>query len=178
MSTGIERVRLLILRQEMVPDSKLYCGILMYDCSESDVQYKHDSLSDSDVHLGSVVSGNTTILVTTFDAVVVPNVHSQTEQQTYNELELEAKFFPLQGTTSLNTPKRADREATIPVVRTFFVWKMCQALDLPATFEPLKTGANFSQKQLKTNKRIPIVHSIAVFKMCKVLELNATLAPQ
>ncbi|GFU30305.1 hypothetical protein NPIL_460571 [Nephila pilipes] len=118
------------------------------------------------------VSGNNTTLVTTFDAAVV---HFQTEQKTFNEPELEAKFFPLQGTTSLTSHKR---EAIIPVVRSFFVWKMCQALELPATFDPLKTGANFSQKQLKTNQPIPIVHSIAVFKICKALELNATLAPQ
>ncbi|GFU29322.1 hypothetical protein NPIL_297201, partial [Nephila pilipes] len=93
-------------------------------------------------------------------------------------LELEAKFLPLQGTTSLTSNKRADREAIIPVVRSFFVFKMCQALDLQASFDPLKTGANFSQKLLKTNKPIPIVHSIAVFEMCKALKLNATLAPQ
>ncbi|GFS73480.1 hypothetical protein NPIL_100851 [Nephila pilipes] len=124
-----------------------------------------------------VVSCNTTALVTVFDAAVVTNVHSQTEQ-TYNELDLKSKFLPLQETTSLAPHKRADREAIIPVVRSFFVWKICQALDLPATFDPLKTGANSSLKQLETNKPIPIVHSIAVFKMCKALELNATLAPQ
>ncbi|GFT26557.1 hypothetical protein NPIL_660831 [Nephila pilipes] len=125
-----------------------------------------------------VVSGNTTTLVTTVDDAVAPNFHFQTGQKTYNELELEAKFLPLQGTTSLTSNKRADREAIIPVVRSFFVFKMCQALDLPASFDPIKTGANFSQKQLKTNKPIPIVHSIAVFEMCKALKLNATLAPQ
>ncbi|GFT82169.1 hypothetical protein NPIL_566981 [Nephila pilipes] len=121
-----------------------------------------------------VVSGNTTTLVTTADAAVLPNVHSQTEQKIYNELELQAKFLPLQGTTSLTPHKR---EAIIPVVRSFFVWKICQALDLPTTFDPLKTGANSSLKQHKTNKPIPVVHSIAVFKMCKALELNATLDP-
>ncbi|GFS31986.1 hypothetical protein NPIL_577781 [Nephila pilipes] len=125
-----------------------------------------------------VVSGNTTTLVTTVDAAVVLNVHSQTEQKTFNELELEAKFLPLQGTTSLTPHERADREAIIPVVRSFFVWKICQALDLPATFDPLKTGANSSLKQLETDKPIPIVHSIAVFEMCKALKLNATLDPQ
>ncbi|GFT68264.1 hypothetical protein NPIL_490991 [Nephila pilipes] len=121
-----------------------------------------------------VVSGNTTTLVTTVDAAVVPSVHSQTEK-TYNELELETKFVPLQGTISLTPHKR---EAMIPVVRSFFVWKMCHALDLPATFDSLKTGANFSQKQLKTNKPTPIVHSIVVFQMYKALELNSILAPQ
>ncbi|GFS98155.1 hypothetical protein NPIL_662391, partial [Nephila pilipes] len=63
-----------------------------------------------------VDSGNTTTLVTTDAAAVVPNVHFQTEQKTYNELELDAKFNPLQGTTSLTSHKRGDREAIIPVV--------------------------------------------------------------
>ncbi|GFT67084.1 hypothetical protein NPIL_360591 [Nephila pilipes] len=88
-----------------------------------------------------LVSGNTTTLVTTVAAAVV---HLKTEQKTYNEPELEAKFFPLQGTTSLTPHKR---EAIIPVVRSFFVWKMCQALDLPATLDPLKTGQKSNSKQ-------------------------------
>ncbi|GFU86852.1 hypothetical protein TNCV_4992101 [Trichonephila clavipes] len=53
-------------------------------------------------------------------------------------LDLKAKFIPLPGTTVLpRAPHRGvEPTTTAPVVGSFSVWKICQALDLPATYDP------------------------------------------
>ncbi|GFT94210.1 hypothetical protein NPIL_231941 [Nephila pilipes] len=80
--------------------------------------------------LDRVVFGSAT---TTADAALIsfPSVQKTCEA-------LESKLVPPQETATLTeTPyKRNDRVAIVPVVRSFFVWKMCEALDLPATFVP------------------------------------------
>ncbi|GFT23246.1 hypothetical protein NPIL_427581 [Nephila pilipes] len=93
---------------------------------------------------------------------------------------LESKLVPPQETATLTeTPyKRNDRVATVPVVRSFFVWKMCEALNLPATFVPEERVTTVSRKQFHVNQPVPVVYSVAVFKMCQALQLKAQLAQQ
>ncbi|GFS61964.1 hypothetical protein NPIL_81031 [Nephila pilipes] len=93
---------------------------------------------------------------------------------------LESKLVPPQETTTLTeTPyKRSDRVAAVPVVGSFFVWKICEALDLPATFVPEERVTTVSRKQFHVNQPVPVVYSVAVFKMCQALQLKAQLAQQ
>ncbi|GFT00216.1 hypothetical protein NPIL_392431 [Nephila pilipes] len=94
--------------------------------------------------------------------------------------EVKPEFVPPQGTTTVTeTPyKRNDQTATVPVVRSFVLFKMCQALDLPATFVPEQRDVTVYRKKIQTNQPVPIVYSVAVFEMCKALELKAKLAHQ
>ncbi|GFT24445.1 hypothetical protein NPIL_104011 [Nephila pilipes] len=97
---------------------------------------------------------------------------------------LESKLVPPQETAynplalTETSYKRSDRVATVPVVRSLFVWKICEALDLPATFVPEERVTTVSRKQFHVNQPVPIVYSVAVFKMCQALQLKAQLAQQ
>ncbi|GFW49194.1 hypothetical protein TNCV_3057041 [Trichonephila clavipes] len=92
-------------------------------------------------------------------------------------LDLKAKLAPLPGATALpRTPYRGiDQTTTVPVVGSFSVWKICQALDLPATYDPQITKTAVCRWP---NKLAPVVHSTALFELCNSLDLKAKLAPQ
>ncbi|GFT03316.1 hypothetical protein NPIL_653171 [Nephila pilipes] len=92
-------------------------------------------------------------------------------------LELKSKLVPPQEhATMTEAPyKRNDQITTIPVVRSFFVWMMCQALDLPATFAPEQRDTTVSRKQFHVHQPVLIVYSDAIFEMCKALKLKAKL---
>ncbi|GFR27754.1 hypothetical protein TNCT_491 [Trichonephila clavata] len=92
-------------------------------------------------------------------------------------LDLKAKLVPLPGITDLQeTPQRGvDQSTTVPVVGSFSVWKIRQALHLPATYDPQLIGTTVFRKP---HKPIPVVQSTAVFELCKVLNLTVKLAPQ
>ncbi|GFU34829.1 hypothetical protein NPIL_644131 [Nephila pilipes] len=122
--------------------------------------------------LDRVVFGRAT---TTADAALIP---FPSVQKTCEAIE--SKLVPLQETATLTeTPyKRNDRVATVPVVGSFFVWKMCEALDLSATFVPEERVTTVSRKQFHVNHPVPVVYSVAVFKMCQALNLKAQLAQQ
>ncbi|GFS33922.1 hypothetical protein TNIN_136951 [Trichonephila inaurata madagascariensis] len=79
--------------------------------------------------------------------------------------DLKAKFIPLPGSTVLpRTPHRGvDQTTTAPVVRSFSVWKICQALDLPATYDPQLIRTTVFRKPYKP---IPVVQSTAAFELC------------
>ncbi|GFT19093.1 hypothetical protein NPIL_87921 [Nephila pilipes] len=115
------------------------------------------------------------VATTTTDAALIP---FPSVQKTCEALE--SKLVPPQETETLTeTPyKRNDRVATVPVVRSFFVWKMCEALDLQATFVPEERVTNVSQKQFHVNQPVSVVYSVAVFKMCQALQPKAQLAQQ
>ncbi|GFT63975.1 hypothetical protein NPIL_457111 [Nephila pilipes] len=119
----------------------------------------------------------TTTLETTADVALIP---FPSAQKTCEALELKSKVVsPLGIMTITETPyERKGHEATVPVVRSLFVFKMCQALDLPATFVPQESDTTLSCKHFKVNHPVPIVYSFAVFEMCKALKLEAQLALQ
>ncbi|GFY61911.1 hypothetical protein TNIN_219291 [Trichonephila inaurata madagascariensis] len=87
-------------------------------------------------------------------------------------LDLKTKFVRLPGTTVLpRTPHRGvDQTTTAPVVGSFSVWKIFQALDLPATYDPQLIGITVFRKP---HKPIPVVQSTAVFETVQVVELNS-----
>ncbi|GFS88692.1 hypothetical protein NPIL_612871 [Nephila pilipes] len=118
----------------------------------------------------------TTALETTAEVSFIP---FPCVRKTCEALELESKLVPPQGNTTVTeTPyKRNDQAASVPVVRSFSVWKMCQTLDLPATFVPEKRDI-ISYKHLHINQPVPIVCSVVVFEMCKALKLKAKLGHQ
>ncbi|GFS60407.1 hypothetical protein TNIN_319091 [Trichonephila inaurata madagascariensis] len=92
-------------------------------------------------------------------------------------LDMKAKFVPLPGTTTdlPRTPHTdVDQTTTVPVVGSFSVWKICQALDLPATHDPQLIRTTVFRKP---HQPIPVVQSIAVFELCKALNLKVKLAP-
>ncbi|GFT84493.1 hypothetical protein NPIL_496341 [Nephila pilipes] len=107
-------------------------------------------------------------------------VQSLTVQKTSENVERKSKLVPPQGTTSLvETPQEIKyQNVIIPVVRSLSVWKICRALDLPATFVPQHSDTAISLKQFKKSPPVPIVYSVTIFEMCKALELNAKLANQ
>ncbi|GFT10156.1 hypothetical protein NPIL_149201 [Nephila pilipes] len=116
-----------------------------------------------------------TALDTTADAAEIP---FPTRQKACESLVSE--LVPPEGTTTkTETPnERKDQATTVPEVRSFFVFKMCEALDLPATFVSQERDTTLSCKHLKVNRPAPIVYSVAVFEMCKALKLKAKLAHQ
>ncbi|GFT53819.1 hypothetical protein NPIL_578341 [Nephila pilipes] len=121
--------------------------------------------------LDRVVFGRENTTIANAALIPFPSV-----QKTWEALE--SKLVPSQETATLTeTPyKRNDRVATVPVVRSFFVWKMCEALDLPATFVAEERVTTVSRKQFHVNQPVPVVYSVAVFKMCQALNLKAQLA--
>ncbi|GFT55580.1 hypothetical protein NPIL_527741 [Nephila pilipes] len=130
-----------------------------------------------DNSLTQLLNRVTSTLETTADAAFIP---FPSVQKTGEALEIKSKFVPPQGTTTVTeTPyERSDQALAIPVVRSYFVWKMCQTLDLPATLVPEERDTTVSCKQLKVNKPVPIVYSVVVFEICKALDLKAQLASQ
>ncbi|GFU13777.1 hypothetical protein NPIL_145141 [Nephila pilipes] len=71
---------------------------------------------------------------TTKDTTAAAVVTSSTMRKTCEALELQPKLVPQQvNNTVTEIPyEQKNPVATVPVVRSFFVWKTCEALDLPA----------------------------------------------
>ncbi|GFV18719.1 uncharacterized protein TNCV_4756061 [Trichonephila clavipes] len=76
---------------------------------------------------------------------------------------MKSKFVPLPGTTDLpRTPHRCvDQTTTVPVVGSFPVLKIYQALDLPATDDPQLIRTTVFRKP---HKPIPVVHYILQYR--------------
>ncbi|GFY76212.1 hypothetical protein TNIN_160121 [Trichonephila inaurata madagascariensis] len=69
----------------------------------------------------------------------------------------------------------------IPIVHTFTVWKICEALDLKAKFVPVSGTTVFTRTQHRgvvQMTTVPVVRSFSVWKICQVLDLPATYDPQ
>ncbi|GFX54385.1 hypothetical protein TNCV_3824841 [Trichonephila clavipes] len=67
----------------------------------------------------------------------------------------------------------------IPVVRSFYVHKMCGALGLEVEFDPMIKQPFFvhkRQSKRKSQEFVPLVKSISVFKICEGLGIRAVLA--
>ncbi|GFU00206.1 hypothetical protein NPIL_217181 [Nephila pilipes] len=135
---------------------------------DSMIEFIDDSLTQ-------LLNRVTFILETPADAAVIP---FPSVQKTCEALEIKYKLVPPQGyaTVTKTSYERSDQAPAIPVVRSFFVWKMCKALDLPATLVPEQRDTSVSYKQLKVNKPVPIVYSVVVFEICKALDLKVQLA--
>ncbi|GFT39141.1 hypothetical protein NPIL_92261 [Nephila pilipes] len=121
-----------------------------------------------------------TALVQTVDAATEPIVPSLTVHKASGNVEWESELVPPQRTTTLvETPHEInDQNVIVPEVRSFTVWKICRALDLPATFVPQQRDTAVSLKQFKKSQPVPIVYSVTIFEFCKALGLNAKLAEQ
>ncbi|GFR29571.1 hypothetical protein TNCT_463191 [Trichonephila clavata] len=74
--------------------------------------------------------------------------------------------------------KEAGKIKFIPTVRSFMVFKICEALGLEVELNTETEFAEFfkQQKKTPTKKEIPIVKSLDVFKLCQALGINAALA--
>ncbi|GFT32820.1 hypothetical protein NPIL_211301 [Nephila pilipes] len=144
-----------------------FIEIMIFD---SMIEFIDDSLTQ-------LLNRVTSILETPADAAVIP---FPSVQKTCEALMIKSKLVPPQGYTTVNQTsyERSDQAPAIPVVRSYFVWKMCKSLDLPATLVPEQRDTTVSCKQLKVNKPVPIVYSVAVFEICKALDLKAKLASQ
>ncbi|GFT99252.1 hypothetical protein NPIL_491841 [Nephila pilipes] len=116
-----------------------------------------------------------TTLDTTADAAEIP---FPTRQKACEALVSELVLPQGTAIVTETSNERNDQVATVPRVRSFFIFKMCQALDLPATYVPQETDTALSCKHFKVNRPVPIVYSVAVFEMCKALKLEAQLAHQ
>ncbi|GFS77471.1 hypothetical protein NPIL_34611 [Nephila pilipes] len=116
-----------------------------------------------------VVFRQATASVQTVDAAAEPVVPSLTVQKASENVEWESELVPPQGTMSLvETPHEInDQNVIVPEVRSFTVWKICRALDLPATFVPQQRDTAVSLKQFKKSPPVPIVYSVTIFEMCK-----------
>ncbi|GFS67870.1 hypothetical protein NPIL_70211 [Nephila pilipes] len=123
-----------------------------------------------------VVFGQVSTLVHTVDAAVEPVVPSLTLQKTSENVDI---VLPQGNTSFVETSREIiDKNVIVPVVRSFSVWKLCEALDLPAIFVPQQSDTVVPLKQFKKSQTVPIVYSVTIFEMCKALELNAKLADQ
>ncbi|GFW40992.1 hypothetical protein TNCV_414011 [Trichonephila clavipes] len=97
-----------------------------------------------------------------------------TDRKMCETLDLKAKFGPLPGTTALpRTPHRGlNQIITAPVVGSFSVWNICQALDLQTTYDTQFIRTNVFRK---LRKPIPVVQSTAMFERCGCLEQGVAL---
>ncbi|GFT05013.1 hypothetical protein NPIL_69701 [Nephila pilipes] len=145
-------------------DLLYFIEIMIFD---SMIEFMDDSITQ-------LLNRVTSTLETTADAALIPFPSVQ------KTCEVKSNIVSPQGTTTLiATPyELKDQAPAIPVVRSYFVFKMCQALDLPATLVPEERDTTVSCKQLKVNKPVPIVYSVDVFEICKALDLKARLASQ
>ncbi|GFU34883.1 hypothetical protein NPIL_457601 [Nephila pilipes] len=148
-------------------DLLYFIEIMIFD---SMIEFMDDSVTQ-------LLNRVTSTLETTTDAAFIP---FPSVQKTCETLEIKSKLFPPQGYATVTeiSYERSDQAPAIPVVQSFFVWKMCKALDLPATLVPEQRDTILSFKQLKVKQPVPIVYSVAVFEICKALDLKAQLASQ
>ncbi|GFR29568.1 hypothetical protein TNCT_463181 [Trichonephila clavata] len=74
--------------------------------------------------------------------------------------------------------KEAGKIKSIPTVRSFMVFKICEALGLEVELNTQTESDEFFKQQKKTppKKAIPIVKSVDVFKLCQAMGINAVLA--
>ncbi|GFV41628.1 hypothetical protein TNCV_3627791 [Trichonephila clavipes] len=86
--------------------------------------------------------------------------------------DLKVNFVSLPGATTLpRAPhKGVDQTTVVPVVGSFSVWKMWQAWDLPASYEP---NINRTTILRMRNKTTQAVHTTTVFQLHMALNLKA-----
>ncbi|GFU25840.1 hypothetical protein TNCV_5103861 [Trichonephila clavipes] len=99
-------------------------------------------------------------------------------------LELFERCSPIQcfagvvPDSTLDAQPVATEEERIPIVHSFTVWKMCEALDLKAKFVPLPVLPRTPHRGKDQTTTAPVVASFSVWKICQALELPATYDPQ
>ncbi|GFR29621.1 uncharacterized protein TNCT_722721 [Trichonephila clavata] len=98
----------------------------------------------------------------------------------YKEKNLcEALNIEFQLSISEHVPQTHKKETGkieyIPIVRSFMVFKTCEALGLRVEYNK-ETESALKQKKTPPKKEIPIVKSVDVFKLCQALGINAVLA--
>ncbi|GFY58509.1 hypothetical protein TNIN_380691 [Trichonephila inaurata madagascariensis] len=68
-------------------------------------------------------------------------------------------------------------EEHIPVVHSFVIWKMCEALELKAKFVPLPGATALprtSHKGVNQTTIVPVIGLFSVWKICQAIDLSAT----
>ncbi|GFT01166.1 hypothetical protein TNCV_3373041 [Trichonephila clavipes] len=90
-----------------------------------------------------------------------------------SDIEIPDFFDPL-SMTNVNSG--------IPLVRSFTIYRICQALDLEAILAPTNDiNPMLIQTKPRKGKQIqptPIVYSFTLFKMCEALDINVQLHPE
>ncbi|GFR27247.1 hypothetical protein TNCT_629801 [Trichonephila clavata] len=83
--------------------------------------------------------------------------------------------------TTLDAQPVTTVDERIPIVHSFTVWKMCEALDLKAKFVPLPGTTDLPgtpHRGVDQTITVPVVGSFSVWKICQALDLPATYDPQ
>ncbi|GFW28730.1 hypothetical protein TNCV_3714451 [Trichonephila clavipes] len=83
--------------------------------------------------------------------------------------------------TTLDDPPVTTVKELIPVVHSFTVWKIREALDLKAKFVALPETAVLSRtphRGVDQTTTVPVVGLFSVWKICQALDLPATYDPQ
>ncbi|GFU39968.1 hypothetical protein NPIL_391761 [Nephila pilipes] len=118
----------------------------------------------------------------------IPVVHSLMIFKMCEGLDIEVELAPIEERDTwdkkikkkeiLRIKKIKKSTQCIPIVRSETVFKICNALNLPADFE-LTEGLDIEvEEETKTSSRInaiPIVNSVVIYKTCLALGLPAQL---
>ncbi|GFV62147.1 hypothetical protein TNCV_4109501 [Trichonephila clavipes] len=175
-SSRTEDVRLpnIMLLQTRIPLS-LICRFLLCRRDGSDLLYlskRRESLSlaQQQVHEQAEEPLSAYVII----RLRCTNSNSQLSHRLENvqeALDLKVNFVPLPGATALpRTPRRCRSNDYCPCCRIILLWKMRQALDLTATYDP---NINRTSIFRRRNEPTPGVDSTAVFELCMVLNLKA-----
>ncbi|GFY57841.1 hypothetical protein TNIN_500751 [Trichonephila inaurata madagascariensis] len=102
-------------------------------------------------------------------------------------LELFERCSPIQSFDGVEPDSTLDAKPVtnvdelIPIVHSFTVWKMCQALDLKAKFISLPGTSVLPRTPCRGQDQTttaPVVGSFSEWKICQALDLSVTYAPQ
>ncbi|GFR03097.1 hypothetical protein TNCT_41001 [Trichonephila clavata] len=115
----------------------------------------------------------------------IPLVHSEAIYHMCIALDLKVKLAPLEERETWNYQPRQKfvtssvkiekkRTKIIPVVKSYTVHKLCDALGLEADYNPLIEQPSFVRKR---RENVPVVKSESIFKFCQALNIKVKLAP-
>ncbi|GFQ99818.1 hypothetical protein TNCT_177091 [Trichonephila clavata] len=115
----------------------------------------------------------------------IPLVHSEAIYHMCIALDLKVHLVPVEErkawiyqpkqkfvTSTVKTEMK--RTKIIPVVKSYTVHKLCDALGLEVIYNPLIEQPLFVRKR---RENVPVVKSESIFKFCQALNIKAKLAP-
>ncbi|GFQ71711.1 hypothetical protein TNCT_139411 [Trichonephila clavata] len=115
----------------------------------------------------------------------IPLIHSEAIYHMCLALDIKVQLAPVEArkawdykpkqkfvTSTVKTELK--RTKIIPVVKSFTVHKLCDALGLEVDYNPLIEQPLFVRKR---RENIPVVKSESIFKFCQALNIKAKLAP-
>ncbi|GFS47005.1 hypothetical protein TNIN_426861 [Trichonephila inaurata madagascariensis] len=83
-------------------------------------------------------------------------------------------YQPKQKSVTSTCKTDLKRTKIIPAVRSYTVYKMCDALGVEVDYNPLIEQPSFVRKR---RKNIPVVKSEFIYKLCQDLNIKVKLAP-